>query len=142
VAELEAATGVLIGVENMPAGRLFGRRFNAYRLNNVDALRQFPHLTLDTTHLGTWGLDPVTFYRQLKDKIAHLHLANFDGREHRLPFDGHLPLDRLLQEMAREGYKGAVTVEANPGATDPSNEATCLADLRRAVTFCREHFRS
>jgi sugar phosphate isomerase/epimerase len=137
--ELESGHGALIGVENMPAHRLLGRRVNAYWFNQPDLLTRFPHLTLDTTHLGTWGMDPVTVYEQLKGHIVHVHLSNYDGREHRLPPDGHLPLDRLLRRMSSDGYRGAITVEADPGAMRVENERECLADLRRAVHFCQEH---
>ena len=61
-AELEAETGITIAVENMPLSRFLGLRVNAYWFNSPAELSRFPHLTLDTTHLGTWGLDPLAVY--------------------------------------------------------------------------------
>ena len=137
--EMELETGITIGVENMPSRRILGLNLNGYWFNNLSDLARFPHLTLDTTHLGTWGLDPLTVYQQLKDRIVHIHLANYDGREHRLPPDGHLQLGSLLTQLSKDGYKGTITVEADPSAIRVANEKECLEDLERALVFCREH---
>jgi len=137
---LEAEFGIIVAVENMPARRLLGLSFNPCWFNHPDHLARFPHLTLDTTHLGTWGLDPVVVYERLRDRIAHVHLANYNGKEHRLPFDGSLRLGELLQRLARDGYEGAISVETEPGAVGADDEEKALDALRRALAFCREHF--
>jgi len=140
LAELEAEAGVTIGVENMPSKRFLGLRLNGYWFNSPAELSRFPHLTLDTTHLGTWGLDPLVVYERLRERVVHVHLSNYDGREHRSPPDGRLPLAELLHRLARDGYQGAITVETDPSALDAGDEAKCLVALRRALAFCREHF--
>lgn len=137
LAELEAETGVTIAVENMPLRRFLGLGINGYWFNSPAELSRFPHLTLDATHLGTWGLDPLAVYEQLRERVAHVHLSNYDGREHRSPPDGHLLLAKLLRRLARDGYQGAITVECHPDALDAGDEAGCLVALRRALEFCR-----
>jgi len=141
VAELEAETGITVAVENMPSKRFMGLRINGYWFNSPAELSRFPHLTLDTTHLGTWGLDPLVVYEQLRGRVVHVHLSNYDGREHCSPPDGHLPLAELLRRLARDGYQGVITVETDPSALDAGDETKCLAALRRALAFCRSHFR-
>jgi sugar phosphate isomerase/epimerase len=141
VAQLEVETGVTIAVENMPARRFLGRSINGYWFNSPTELTRFSHLTLDTTHLGTWGMDPLAVYEQLREWVAHVHLSNFDGREHRSPPDGHLPLAELLHQMARDGYRGIITVESQPDALGAEDGIKCLAALRRALAFCRDHFK-
>lgn len=140
--ELEAETGITIAVENMPLRHFLRLRLDGYWFNSPAELERFPHLTLDTTHLGTWGLDPLAVYERLRERVAHVHLSNYDGQEHRLPPDGRLPLAELLHRLARDGYQGVITVESDPTAMDASDEAKCLAALRRALGFCRRHFRS
>jgi sugar phosphate isomerase/epimerase len=139
LAEFEADRGLLVGVENMPARPFLGRRLNIYALNDLETLVTLPHLTLDTTHLGTWGLDPLAVYERLKERVVHVHLSNFDGREHRLPQDGHLPLGELLQRLARDGYQGAVTVEVGPEVLEAEDESQVRAHLEQVVDFCRLH---
>jgi sugar phosphate isomerase/epimerase len=142
----EAEVGVVVAVENMPAHRFLRWRVNSYAFNSIAEIARFPHLTLDTTHLGTWGMDPLAVYEQLRERIVHVHLSNFDGAdkkrpvEHRSPPDGHLPLAELLRRLACDGYRGVITVETSPDALDAEDEKKCLAALRRALAFCREHF--
>jgi sugar phosphate isomerase/epimerase len=138
LAQFEAAEGVWVAVENMPARRFLGRRVDIHSLNNPEALSSMPHLTLDTTHLGTWGLDILSVYEGLKERIVHVHLSNFSGKEHRLPLDGHLPLGRLAQKLARDGYEGAISMELNPESLEAEDEAQVLDHLRQAASFCRE----
>jgi sugar phosphate isomerase/epimerase len=140
LAEFEVEAGITIAVENMPCHRLLGTKVSYYALNSADELEQFPHLTLDTTHVGTWEGDLLAVYEQLRERVAHVHLSNFDGREHRSPPDGRLPLGELLHRLARDGYPGVITVESHPDALDADDEAKCLAALRRALAFCRQHF--
>ena len=79
-------------------------------------------------------------YDQLRERVVHVHLSNYDGREHRSPPDGRLPLGALLQRLAGDDYQGVITVETDPSGMDAEDEETCLAALRRALAFCREHF--
>jgi len=96
--------GIKIGSENMPLRHSLGRKANIYWLNDPQALGQIPHLTLDTTHIGTWGHELLTIYEQAKTRIIHMHLSNFYGQEHQLPGEGHLPLGKFLRWLALDGY--------------------------------------
>ncbi len=113
---LQARSGVCIAVENMPAHRAWGRAIRLHRFTSVEDLRQFPHLVLDTTHWGTCGVDPAEVYRALQERIVHVHLSNYDGREHRMPFKGNLALESLLEEMRRAAFGGLLVVEVEPWA--------------------------
>jgi sugar phosphate isomerase/epimerase len=137
--QLETATGVIIAVENMPARRIGPFRVNGNWLNTRQEMGFIPHITLDTTHLGTWGHDPLTFYGQLRDRIAHVHLSNFNGKEHRLLDDGHLPLARLLKRLSADGYGGLITLETNPNALQAEDESRVRAHLRRNLDLCRQY---
>jgi sugar phosphate isomerase/epimerase len=140
ISNLESASGVIIALENMPARRLMGLPINPFWFNRPEDLARFPHVTLDTTHIGTWGLDPEEVYRLLKERVVHVHLSNFDGKEHRSPADGHLRLAKFLQRLAHDGYRRAVSVETAPEALDAGDEGKCRAALEKALAFCREHF--
>jgi len=140
LARMEETSGVAICVENMPSRRMLGVSLPLYWFNCAEELIAFPHLTLDTTHVGTWGDDLLAFYGQIAPRVAHVHLSNYDGREHRAPPDGRLPLDALLHRLAGNGYAGVVSVEGGPDAFDAHDEARCRAALARTLAFCREHW--
>lgn len=138
LASFEAEQGIKIAVENMPARRFLGRRLDIHWLNNLEALSQMPHLTLDTTHIGTWGYDLLAVYEQLRPRIAHVHLSNFNGREHRRLEDGHLPLADLLLRLHQDGYEGAISLEVGPEVLQAEDEGLVREHLRQAVHFCHE----
>jgi len=139
LAAFEASEGVKVGVENMPAKHILGRQVDIHWLNNLETLSRMPHLTLDTTHIGTWGTDLLAIYEQLKAHIVHVHLSNFNGQEHQLPENGHLPLGELLVRLTQDGYSGAVSLEVGPEMLEAEDEARVRAHLRRAVDFFRTH---
>ena len=137
--QFEADEEVLVGVENMPAKRVLGRHLDIHSLNTLDMLTNLPHLTLDTTHLATWQLDPVEVYERFRTRIVHIHLSNFDGEEHKLPQTGHLHLAEFLQRLRQYQYQGAVSVELRPDVLQAEDEEQVRMHLRRVVAFCREH---
>jgi sugar phosphate isomerase/epimerase len=133
---------VQVVVENMPARRVLGLRLNPWRFNNLQDLLRFKALVLDTTHLGTWNMDILAAYQHLKSRIVHLHLSDYDGREHRLPRQGHLPLAELLRRMAMDGYCGLIVVETCPQALGAGEDARVQRGLSEALSFCRKYFAS
>lgn len=135
----QTGTPVTVAVENLPAKRFLGLSIPVWQLNTWDDLVEFPHLNLDTTHVGTWGQDLLAVYERIKDRVAHVHLSNYDGREHRLPMEGRLPLDELLRRLARDAYTGIVSVEVVPLAFASSDEGDVRRQLREAFEFCQQH---
>ncbi len=113
---LQAQTPVHIAVENMPARRILGRRVAFHHFSRPEELARFPYLVLDTTHWGTFGVDPTGVYAEQRERTVHVHLSNYDGREHRLPFKGDLNLRGLLRTMAADSFAGLVVVEVDPWA--------------------------
>lgn len=141
---LQAQTNVVLCIENMPARKFLGQRWNpctwnAYSADTLDNITRFPSLTMDTTHLATWGLDPTEVYARWRERVRHIHLSNFDGREHRRPEAGHVPLDRLLARLAADGYSDAVCLELHPDTLEAgADDARVIELLRNSLRLCRE----
>jgi sugar phosphate isomerase/epimerase len=71
--------------------------------------------------------------------VRHIHLSNFDGREHRRPEDGELRLDLLLGQLAADGYRGAVSLELAPDALGAgAADERVLALLANSLGRCRQ----
>ena len=116
--EVREETGITIAVENMfpVARRRRGRPITFHRGNDLDELRQFPYLTLDTSHLAVSGGDLLETYRSLADQVVHVHASNNAGagRDSHAPlWDGVLPVDAFLKELGARSYPGHVTLELN-----------------------------
>jgi sugar phosphate isomerase/epimerase len=137
----------VVAVENMPLKWVRWWPFTPlemWRMNHLEEWGAFPHLTLDTTHLGTKGLDPLTVYQRVRERVAHVHLSNArrEGRrvrEHRRLEDGFLPLDALISRLAQDSYDGIATVELHPGALEAEDEEKVRSHLRQQIAFCRQH---
>ena len=141
--DLQAKTDVLLCMENMPTRRFLGRNIQAHHWNTPTEMGELPalqHITLDTTHLGTWGIDAVDVYEQFQGKVQHIHFSNFDGREHRRPETGQLNLGGLLQKLDATAYQGAVSLELHPDALDEGQpDEHIIGLLQGSVKFCRQH---
>lgn len=72
---LQANTRVTLCIENMPTRRVLGRRWQFYHWNSPEEIIRFPSLTLDTTHLGTWGMEPAEIYAK-KSKMTIVMTRN------------------------------------------------------------------
>ena len=115
-------------------------------MNSLDVWGAFPHLTLDVTHLGTKGQDPLMVYERLREQVVHVHLSNArqEGRrvrEHRRLEDGFLPLAALISRLAQDGYAGIATVELNPKSLEAEDEEKARFHLGQQMAFCRQHGR-
>lgn len=136
----QRGTEVTVAVENMPCKRVGPFGFDLYQMTRLELLESFRHLTLDTTHLATHGIDIMQTYERLADRVVHIHLSNYNGQEHRLPQDGHLPLAELLCRLKRDGYEGIVTLELHPDVLGDADEGQVFTNLQATVDFYRRHF--
>lgn len=140
LAAYQAKTNVNIAVENLPIIRLGGRKANPHFHNTPEKwATSAPKLTMDTTHWATHGVKPLDAYQLAKDRIVHVHLSNYNGREHRLPHKGSLDLAALLETMASDGFTGTICIELHPDALGAPDEEAIVQNLRESVDFCKTH---
>ncbi|HUH06918.1 MAG TPA: sugar phosphate isomerase/epimerase [Egibacteraceae bacterium] len=105
-----AAYGPRLGVENLfPVGGL--------ALSSVITAAQlaaFPHVVFDTSHFGVAGIDLLSAWDALGERVAHIHLSDNlgGGRDSHAPIGaGTLPLEAFCARVAASGYDGTVTLE-------------------------------
>lgn len=146
VARVRAERGVTVTVENMFPVIVRGWRVAFHAGVELSALRRFPALTLDTSHLAVGGQDPCEAYRALGDRVVHVHAANNagNGRDtHAGLEDGVAPVTRFLEQLGVTGYRGDVTLEVNfrPLLDEPERLLAAmraeLATARRSLALGR-----
>lgn len=133
-------TSVTIAVENLPCMYFFGFPFNPHQLNDLIQLKVFNHLALDITHLGKCRINLLEAYEYLKERIAHVHLSNYNGREHTLLTDGQLPIREFLIRLKQDNYRGIIALEFNPQALGVGNKKRVYNNLLKSLSFCRKFF--
>jgi len=140
-------SGIVLTIENLPTIRAF-RRLSINRLfprmiNNAYQIAEFAlnndiYVTFDTTHLGTTGIDLLEAYVVFKDRIANIHLSDYDGRsQHLLPGMGRLPLGKLLIQVKRDGYNGTITLETCPAAMEHENRAKAAQNAEAGLKYIK-----
>jgi sugar phosphate isomerase/epimerase len=144
--QLAGGPHVVIGVETAQ----FNKRPNKhYTLDDLTELVAFckQHecgITLDTCHSGANGEDLLASYEAVRPLLRNVHLSDVQWRggrpcTHRLPGEGHLPLDRLLQRMAADSYDGLVTLEIHPLKAGPFSRDEAARRLGQALDFIRSN---
>lgn len=140
---LQASTTVRICSENLMPTRYLGRRMETFWLADM-ATWPTAHrwLTLDTTHWGACGEDPLEAYRAAKKRVAHVHLSDYGPAEHQLPDTGHLNLRGLLRAMAADGYGGTELLHQAVALSEGDVGRRQLQRHRAAQAFARENLGS
>ncbi|MDX2159958.1 MAG: sugar phosphate isomerase/epimerase [bacterium] len=141
LSDVQRKTRVKIALENMPLREIGGVRVDHTWWNDVDTWSGVhDHLTMDTTHWGSKGIDPLAAYTAARSRIAHVHLSNyFQHEEHHLPHKGELKLGRLLEAMAADGFSGTVSLEVQPQHLEYKDPKAMRRNLRDAAQFMRTH---
>ena len=138
LADFQTTTSVKIAVENMPCRPLGPFNLEPHHFADLAELNHFAHLTLDTSHVGTRHTDLFDFYERIKPKVAHIHLSNYNGREHRLLDDGVLPLALFLQRLVADSYSGLVSLELNTFDLQAEDIPALHRNLRASLEFCQQ----
>lgn len=140
---VQPETPVKIALENMPTWDILGQAVDPTWWNEVETWsRIHTWLTLDTTHWATKHIDPLAAYHAAGGRVCHVHLSNFDGREHRLPHQGYLDLGGFLRALAADSFAGTISLEMHPEPLDYSDDDALRRNLQDSLDFCREHLSS
>jgi sugar phosphate isomerase/epimerase len=134
-----AAASTRVGVENLFPIAVGRRDVRFHRYVRPEDLEPFPHVVLDTSHLGVAGIDPVAALERLGERVVHLHVSDHRGgtSDSHAPLGaGRLPLARLLArvgERHRSGGAGSITLEVDcrPHLDDRARLVGFLAGQRR-----------
>jgi len=126
---------VTIAMENMFPVWIRGRGVAFHRTTGIEDMKKYSKVVLDTSHLAVTGIDIVTAYEELADRIVHIHLSNNlgTGRDSHSPLtQGVLPIGSFLERLGRSGYSGTITLELDvrPWAGQPAKLRSVLKEQR------------
>jgi len=87
-------------------------------------------LTADTAHLAGGGAEPTAFLREYRERIVHVQFKDRKDHEFVELGKGNLPIRESYEVLARQGYRGWVTVELD-ASEDPKASAKANANYLR-----------
>jgi sugar phosphate isomerase/epimerase len=90
---------------------------------------------LDTSHAAVAHHDPVEVRQRFGPRLRHVHLSDNAGRgwdSHLPPGQGVLDLDAFCEDLADDGYDGAVSLEVDlrTHLTDPVRLREVMVSMR------------
>ena len=142
--EEAAALGTRVGVENLYPVQVARRPMRFHRYTEPEHLAPFRHVVLDTSHYGVAGVDIVSAYERLRDRIAHLHISDYRGnaRDSHAPLGhGILPLGRLLRRVAEDAQadrrEASITLELDCRRY-LDDRAALVGYVRQELHKCRD----
>ncbi|HWM04745.1 MAG TPA: sugar phosphate isomerase/epimerase [Actinophytocola sp.] len=138
VAELEAASGIAIAVENMFPVRRFGGEVSAFHPSIDPTDVGYRNYTLDLSHTAAAGADALAMAKRMGANLTHLHLADGTGAprdEHLVPGRGGQPCAQVCEWLATSGFAGQAVVEINTRRA--RGKADRVEDLAEALLFAR-----
>lgn len=110
-------------------------------MNNLNELRKFKHVCLDTTRLYSKKTDLIRAYGFLKNYLVHIHLSNVYNRRHYyLPTAGNLPLESFLAKLKQNNFKGAISLRIKPKYLEVGDDEKVLDHLKECKKFYEKYF--
>lgn len=146
--------GLQISLENCPR---FRARDAGLILTKPEDLRGFADahdfpMTLDTSHIGTFGLNLIDAYDHFRGRLVNVHLSDLREvspriesqpilhsyvKQHQLPGAGNLPLREFTALLARDRYDGPITFELSPIVLSIWNPRRVEKTLKKCVEYVR-----
>ncbi len=142
---LQAGGGeVALTIENSQYNR---RKRMAY-LDHLSRLMNYAQtrgcgVTFDTCHAGACHEDILQDYERVRPLLRNVHLNDLIWEDERRPRthvtlgDGTLPLRELVERMARDDYRGLVTLEIHPREVGLVGRAAAERALSRSLDLIR-----
>ncbi|MFH0820679.1 MAG: sugar phosphate isomerase/epimerase [Candidatus Peregrinibacteria bacterium] len=110
-------------------------------LNNLDSLKKFGMVALDTSATISKKWDLMRIYEHLKKLIVHVHLSNVRyHKEYSLPNEGILPLESLLKKLKKDNFKGCISVLVRPQELNAGDDADVIHKLKSVKKFVEEYY--
>lgn len=131
--------GPTITMENMYPVHLGNRRVRFHRFGGPEGLKRFRYITLDTSHLAVAEQDIVGAYRELADRVVHIHLSDNRGKgrdSHAPPGQGILPLNDFVAALNNPALE-SIALEVEPGPEVPGRSLEQL--FGESLDLVRKH---
>lgn len=106
--------GIKISLENLPSDRALCVEINDLLkvVNSVKGLE----ITFDVGHANTTDLNPIDYFKRIKDFVINIHIHDNDGKsdQHALIGEGNIDFEGLIKECKNIGYYGPFILEVFP----------------------------
>ena len=142
-------SNIILTIENLPCPAYlrkipFLNHFLPLPIDNTYQVAEFAEdtdiqVTFDTTHIGTTGQNLLEIYDVFKDRIANIHLSDYDGeKQHLLLGKGYLPLIKFISQLQNDKYDGVITLETYPTAMEVENIIKAIQNAKQCLLYIKK----
>jgi len=112
-----------------------------YSQNSLGALSKNRAVGLDISALWSAKEDIEKATLTFGKRLQHMYISNvLHDISYSPMYEGSVAIERLLENMAKRGYKGHFTVLISPEQINEGNDEKVTEKLTRSVEFFRKHF--
>ncbi|MBP6085035.1 sugar phosphate isomerase/epimerase [Candidatus Gracilibacteria bacterium] len=139
IPKIQKRTKVKIAIENPPATT--GFFLPQYSLRNIEDLRRFDYICLDTCHLASQKLPLLRVYKIIRKRLEFVYISNFHNGLSNQPLDeGEIPLESFLTHLRKDNFTKPICIKFNLEAMGAGDKNKVMENLRRAKSFYEEYF--
>ena len=129
-----------IALENAPAGTFLGF-IPEHAMSNAQDLKEFKHVSLDTSRIAEQRKDLMRAYAALKKYLVHVHLSNFyRGKKYAPPQEGIMPLESFLTKLKQDRYPGAISIKILPKFLNAGDDEKVIEELQKAKKYYDKYY--
>ncbi len=129
-----------IALENAPAGSYLGF-IPEYTLANTTDLKNFKHVSLDTSRIGERRQDLMRAYTAFRKYLVHVHLSNFyHGKKYAPPDEGIMPIESFLTKLKQDKYPGAISIKMLPKYLSAGEDEKVIKALTSAKDYYDKYY--
>lgn len=140
VPKLREENFLSIALENAPTGTFLGF-IPEHALSNINDMKEFKHISLDTARIGEQRKDLIRAYAVFKKFLVHIHLSNFHhGQKYSPPNEGILPLESFLTKLKQDRYPGAISIKILPKHLHAGEDEKVLEELARSKRYYEKYY--
>ena len=139
IPKLQKRTKVKIAVENPPSNS--GFFLPQYSLRNIEDLRRFDYICLDTCHLASQKLPLLRVYKIIRKRLEFVYISNFhNGMANQALDEGEIPLESFLTHLRKDNFTKPICIKFSLEAMGAGDKNKVMENLRRAKAFYEEYF--
>lgn len=139
IPKIQKKTKVKICIENPPATT--GIFLPQYSLRNIEDLRRFDYICLDTAHLASQRLPLLRVYKIIRKRLEFVYISNFHNGMYNQPLDeGEIPLESFLTHLRKDNFNKPICIKFSLEAMGAGDKNKVMDNLRKAKDFYEEYF--
>jgi len=113
-----------------------------YSFQNIESLKRFQHLSIDTSHIAMQQLPILRVYKMIRKRLIFIHLSNYHkGKTHQLLNDGEVPIESFFTNLKKDGFDKPICVKFTLDAIGAGENAKVIKSLKETKEMYNQYYK-